>query len=914
MDIINSLASNNYLLYKNLSLGNTTGNVAVDVNGDWEIQDNEIVRDIDGNRVIETNEILDFMVNNVSHMPNIQYITEAIQKADNITEYHSYNKRLALDVLGQISDIYMSDTLVGRLSPELRADIDIMTLAVSKYGRSLQYASDELKDDNNIVTLAVNRDGDALQYASERLRDDKSLALIAIEKCKDVRSLVPVLSFELKADIDIMSLAINKDVRVFQYASEELRGNKEFVLFAINKIDGRWYITEDPMSVVMMAMNIKLRADKDIMLAVVSVGGFGLMSASSELRNDRELVGIAIRRNSYALQYASEELRNDKELAMFALERCADNSIHTYALIESLGDILKSDKEVMILAVNKDVDALKFASIGLKDDMELVEIAVRKKGDVLQHASDRLRDDSRLALLALESCRSSYDLVKSLSLRLRADKNFMLAAINENGLTLEHASENLRSDKELALRALENIPPYSDGQAFNNLVRSLSVILKADKEVVLQALKHHSSSGYTVDDFLYIIDGRFMDDKEVMLLACQKLGYSLRSASKRLQDDKDVVLAAITQDRNYGTTTYNLKYASERLRNDEEIILTAVNMLGYSLQFASQRLRDDRNIVNSAVSSTGKALEFASPRLQNDREIVLTAISNASGGVLEFASRDLRDDTVVVENALAKSDYDLVYASDRFRNNRELVLAILKKGKRDGFSFELIKDIVLRFKDDKEIIKLAVAQSTEAIYYISASIINDEEFNTWLRTVNVLDKKYLDRFNVKAETSVDNNVQITIDNYAVVVPALLAQGQEQKVLDAFMRLGYEAIRYRYGNDGWGGAAGYQYTEYSLDPEKLPILRHCFSLLPNPDKLLQIISIGNSSKEKKVLYFEYLVLTRMKYNHVDAYIKLIELNSLAENVNELIEIFSSRYYRSPNDSMEYGTTAKRDALF
>ena len=71
-----------------------------------------------------------------------------------------------------------------------------------------------------------------------------------------------------------------------------------------------------------------------------------------------------------------------------------------------------------------------------------------------------------------------------------------------------------------------------------------------------------------------------------------------------------------------------MRYASKELQNDREIVLIAVTQNGYVLKYASKELQNDREIVLDAVTQNGRALKYASKELQNDREIVLTAIQH----------------------------------------------------------------------------------------------------------------------------------------------------------------------------------------------------------------------------------------------------------------------------------------------
>ena len=88
-------------------------------------------------------------------------------------------------------------------------------------------------------------------------------------------------------------------------------------------------------------------------------------------------------------------------------------------------------------------------------------------------------------------------------------------------------------------------------------------------EIVWQAVKEKDLSQFTY------IDPKYFDNKEFMLEAIKNetsQSVSIQYASKRLRDDKDIVLASVRK-KGY----YAIQYASKRLRDDKEVILTAVN-------------------------------------------------------------------------------------------------------------------------------------------------------------------------------------------------------------------------------------------------------------------------------------------------------------------------------------------------
>ena len=153
---------------------------------------------------------------------------------------------------------------------------------------------------------------------------------------------------------------------------------------------------------------------------------------------------------------------------------------------------------------------------------------------------------------------------------------------------------------------------------------------------------------------------------------CKYLNGSLnlRHASEELRNDREIVLAAVSQ------YAYALEYASEELRNDREIVLAAVSQYAYALEYASEELRNNREIVLAAVSQNGRALEYASAELRNDREIVLAAVSQY-GYALKYASEELRNNHEIVLAAVSQDGYALKYASDELRNDHEFMLAVV---------------------------------------------------------------------------------------------------------------------------------------------------------------------------------------------------------------------------------------------
>ena len=59
---------------------------------------------------------------------------------------------------------------------------------------------------------------------------------------------------------------------------------------------------------------VEFRADREIVLAAVSLYGPSLSLASNDLRDDRDFVLAAVRNNGSALMYASKQWQADEEI------------------------------------------------------------------------------------------------------------------------------------------------------------------------------------------------------------------------------------------------------------------------------------------------------------------------------------------------------------------------------------------------------------------------------------------------------------------------------------------------------------------------------------------------------------------------------------------------------------------------
>lgn len=274
------------------------------------------------------------------------------------------------------------------------------------------------------------------------------------------------------------------------------------------------------------------------------------------------------------------------------------------------------------------------------------------------------------------------------------------------------------------------------------IVKPFSYQLKSDRALVLEAVKQNNN-------LFCCISKEFQDDEEILTAAIQHGGgFNLKFASKRLQKNPHIALAALRSWRDAiiyihenllenkrfildavkihdpnGSEGSLLRFVSEKFLDDEEIILVAVMKEGDLLKLASKRCRDNPKIVRAAVNHTGHKLRFASERLQDDEVTVLEAVRN-SGWALQFASPRLQARRDIVLEALkSKRQYSVLKKTFKdFRGDRELVLVAVA---RDGHQLAVASE---QLKGDWGVALAATKQTKFALKHVAEKVRGDRNF------------------------------------------------------------------------------------------------------------------------------------------------------------------------------------------
>lgn len=213
-------------------------------------------------------------------------------------------------------------------SEDLQSNKEVVMTAVSQDGAALQYASTDLRTNKEVVTVAVSQNGYALKFTSAKLKADKDVVMTAVsanycygyddykffyDEFTEEFVLVPV---SVIISSPIIELASSKDdITAYVLKVCDDYENYSYDDYGIVTDENGYQISYkvECCSALQYASQ-ELRADKEIVMNAVAKNGYALAFASSSLKNDKEVVRAAVAQNGAALQYASTTLKSDKDI------------------------------------------------------------------------------------------------------------------------------------------------------------------------------------------------------------------------------------------------------------------------------------------------------------------------------------------------------------------------------------------------------------------------------------------------------------------------------------------------------------------------------------------------------------------------------------------------------------------------
>lgn len=300
-------------------------------------------------------------------------------------------------------------------------------------------------------------------------------------------------------------------------------------------------------------------------------------------------------------------------------------------VLSSIGENLSSNVQFIDKLIKRNFEYFKFASASLKVDEEYIK-------SVVNH---NIYSDN-------------YLILEYVSTELRNNDKYMLELIKENPKAFQFASASVRSDYDVINIVLDKN---------EKMYKYLSTEFQFNQEIYMKVLN---------------LNGDMYSE----------LPYELRAS-------KDIYLLALRNCRKYENL---LQYASDEICDNEECVKISLDFFSSSIKFASSRLRNNKELVLKALNINRKknGIEFIS---RKEKEEYLNEYFNSDfydntnewnyewysylqyeeGDLLEYASDELRSDLDFMVPFIKENPFLYRFALGEVRDNESIVNEVIKE-------------------------------------------------------------------------------------------------------------------------------------------------------------------------------------------------------------------------------------------
>ena len=332
------------------------------------------------------------------------------------------------------------DKATGYLPEKFRADRHLVMAAVASYGDRLALADEKLRDDREVVLAAVRNRPQALRWASLRMRRDPEVAMEAVRRWGHAIQFVDpsnpsmtdlalealrkdpstwshlVYGGPLFNDATFLRKAVSLSPQILRCVPIAIRKNealfKEILLAALDKNEAA---LAQASGAILADPDFILRAGEKRFYALAYAAGRAAKDPRVlAMKDDRERVERSLKQGSwYGLGAASVRLQTDLDLIKKVIASCKAEPKYVG---QNLHPSVWKDRKVVMDLLKAGPRLLAGAPWRIRSDRELVLVAVGQDGAAFAAVDRVLREDREVVLAALKS---RPDLTKEILLLAR---------------------------------------------------------------------------------------------------------------------------------------------------------------------------------------------------------------------------------------------------------------------------------------------------------------------------------------------------------------------------------------------------------------------------------------------------------------------------------------------------------------
>jgi len=308
--------------------------------------------------------------------------------------------------------------------------------------------------------MDIAEDWRRLRKAPEGVKNDRETVMGALHQ--SAGQAIKYAGEEARADPQIMALAMEYDKTLFRYARAPVGRHAAFMRAARMHIEDRGGSRDDVGVLLGLGWHEspELCEDIDFMEFAVGFNAANMKHVSAQLRSNSRLGLATVNCSWRAFESLPIDLRSDREFVM----RCV--SLHGGIVMKYLPEQFTSDRDIVVTALQHPVipscfegSALQYVSAEFKADRWLAELAIAQEPRALEHVSDELKSDPQFVMKAVQSgllrTHAHRDFLKFASPSLLADPDFTRALfeVDAEARFFPYLASSIRTDPEFARKA-----------------------------------------------------------------------------------------------------------------------------------------------------------------------------------------------------------------------------------------------------------------------------------------------------------------------------------------------------------------------------------------------------------------------------------------------------------------------------
>ena len=510
------------------------------------------------------------------------------------------------------------------------------------------------------------------------------------------------------------------------------------VLFALKDEDDLLHLQEDDFKLLDREGNLTSNYDENIFIqfAKGGAGGFG----SNELirqffpeefkDNLSFFMKIAESMSDFKevfLELASEKILNNKNFAKTIISNCKVFSLKYFS------EEIRSNKEIVLIAVSKNGNELKHTQDELKKDREVVLAAIKTpKVDLFANEAIKYADKSFLSDFEIARVAAAFsgNSLQYFADEIRQDKDIVSIAVNNSPGALDFADKSLLSDKDFIL-SLPSKVYRADGSKFRAFI-ILGDKLKKDHDIVTKAIAmdcdlYQDLPKNLKEDLLIFTEAL----KDTSFASRKSLPLMVENAPSIITQDIDTCKQIISKDLSF------FEYLPKSIQSNKQIILfwSKLESKNYSdldekdlIIFLSFITRDQKRWFGKNEETTAQTLKKINT-IEGAKSIV-TYLGDLESDVFQNLDVKLLANEEVLNAAVnAKATYNnapsimeyIVSTILEIYENSEYIEKVLMKYPK---LMEFLPD---NFKNDKVLAEIAIKQDYNCFKHLSEGLKDDDQ-------------------------------------------------------------------------------------------------------------------------------------------------------------------------------------------